>query len=1043
MSGIFTGKDEHGRPVSIIIEYLRMQIEYEAKYGERTIILLNMGTFFEIYGYDPNYCLTDEAKIDRYGQIWNEIVGHAVEASVLLNARLTQENGKEPYSIMNPHKLGFPIVAYEKYKETLLRNDFLIIRVDQEAKVGSGRVGRYIAEVVSPTTEINEVSLNRVTSNIACLYVEYQAQRADYENFLITTGIAVVDILTGDNIVCEFYSSETDEVRAIQEIYRFLVAHRPREIIVHVDDMPDNLSLHSEEHPNPYLKYLETALELRRFDRRALFVNDVPADYKKPDYQVNFLNKIFSHKPGPTQSKLNIVAQRNDHIIEHLSLERMNYGRIAYALLLQHCYNHNPDIIARLSKPQTDWLDSDRHLILTHNAIVQLDLISHTTPSGNRRKRTEIDSLLSVLDGNMTPLGKRALQSILQNPLSDTDEIERSYSMIEEMQTVKIENQPLWQVVERKLKELPDIGRLQRKLELRLITPKEMAVLYTGYTRIVNLYIDIVSVPAPTLHSHLLKPQQVTNFNQYLARYGAIFDFAALECCVVETSENKAKWIRFDTCPLKLGIYTDVDAYVQDLTSATDHLQRIADHLSLHLANTRGNKISLTHERKKVGATAQDGIRTLITTTPAKARTLMQAHIDTQLCGILESHTLTTSETIVTSSVITELCQRVDAARLWLYTRLYTIYLDLVDEMVRHYTFYSGIIHLVATVDLMHCYAKIAYRNNYFRPQLDTQPGASYVTITDLRHPVIEQLIEEQYVTNNITLESNGMLLYGVNQTGKTSLAKAIALNVILAQIGCYTAGHVRLRVFRRLITRLSGSDNMFKGESSFAVEMTELRTILRQSDDQTLVIGDELCHGTETHSGMAITAGAIITLLERRACFLFATHMHELVKLPCIQDIPDERLQVCHLSVDYDESNEILMYDRKLQSGSGSPLYGLIVAQSLNLPGEFLTACYSILPDIVGRSSQLLSTQRSRYHSGVYMDACALCQRMSPEVVLHTHHIQHQANADERGLIGSMPKNSRNNLVVLCQPCHENLHAEHHELTAVSTGTGTVLIAN
>jgi DNA mismatch repair ATPase MutS len=227
--------------------------------------------------------------------------------------------------------------------------------------------------------------------------------------------------------------------------------------------MPPGLDTNTDDKPNKYIKYLERVLELRRFDRLNVYINSVPVEYKKIPYQIEFLNKIFvKQEPKKKNSFLNIIQKRNEKIISELGMSEMNYGRISYLLLLQHCNSHNPTIISKLSKPNLQWLDDKYHLILTHNAIVQLDLIPQK--ENKFRRKAEIDSLLSVIDHNRTHLGKRALENLLQNPMLDPEEIQFYYDMVDEMFTM-VDKDPLWSLLDKSLRELPDISRLQRKLE--------------------------------------------------------------------------------------------------------------------------------------------------------------------------------------------------------------------------------------------------------------------------------------------------------------------------------------------------------------------------------------------------------------------------------------------------------------------------------------------------------------------------------------------------------------------------------------------------
>ena len=1073
--------------MTIITEYLNIQKEHEKKYGERTVVLMQIGAFYEIYEYSVEYCTSEEAKIDREGNVWNESIGHAINISVVLNCVLTYENGNEPYGVSNPHKVGFPVISYEKNRATLLANDYTVIRVDQQKNGGAkGPMRRFVAEVCSPTMQLDHIGLNRPTSNIACIYIEYQQGaikgnfRSKFDNFLITTGIAVVDVITGQNRVCEFYSKSDDQIHPVQELYRFLISHYPRELIIHIGDMPDELSHHSDANPNPYIDYLYKALELQRFDRLTTHVNEVPQDYSKIAYQIEFLNKIFNKEWAASHSRrdedvtgirLNIVQKRNEKIIEDLGFERMNYGRIAYMLLMQHCHYHNTDIISRLSKPDLEWLDDKKHLILTHNAIVQLDLIPEIGKAVARRRRTQIDSLMSVLDQNQTHLGRRYLHNLLQNPMSDPEDIQTFYSMVGEMLACKVQEDPLWLYLERQLKELPDIGRLQRKLEIKLITPKELAVLYKAYIKIINIYLCILNSQAPTLHKQLFAQEDSNSFNQFIARFSRILNFEALECCHVDTSsESNSRWMEFADNPILPGIYSDIDEQYQRLLTAETTLQQIVDHLNTFLVRTTGKKLAYKSAKKKQGATKQDPTGTVLTTTISKANTLGLAPVDVNLCGTLQISAYTSSERIITSDRISAICAEIDTVRMWMRQRILSVYESVIEEMANKYTFYVAVATFVAKVDLVHSYSKVSYRYHYHCPEIvppEKDGDVSFIQVREIRHPIIERIIDGAYVTNDIALgsntsnenkqgddleQSNGILLFGINTAGKSSLAKALGLNVIMAQAGCYTPSRMRYRPYKKIITRLSGSDNIFKGESSFAVEMTELRTILRQADSNTLVIGDELCKGSETHSGMAITGSAILWLIERKCSFLFATHMHELLNLSYINNIPPEILRICHLSICYNDDTDSLIYDRKIKPGSGSSLYGLMVAKSLGLPVDFINKANEMLLEITKQNKEVLVPKRSRYNGKVYVDSCVICGKTKLDTELQTHHIIEQSTAinnivtktftvnGQSSKLGTMHKNSKDNLIVLCRTCHADLHSSGKELEALTGSQGEII---
>ena len=148
----------------------------------------------------------------------------------------------------------------------------------------------------------------------------------------------------------------------------------------------------------------------------------------------------------------------------------------------------------------------------------------------------------------------------------------------------------------------------------------------------------------------------------------------------------------------------------------------------------------------------------------------------------------------------------------------------------------------------------------------------------------------------------DGTLLYGTNAVGKTSLIKSIGIAIIMAQSGLYVpCTSLKFVPYNAIYTRILGNDNMFKGLSTFEVEMTELRTILKMSDKNSLILGDELCSGTESDSALSIFTAGLEQLHNTGATHLFATHFHEIQQYDEIAAL--KRLCMKHMAVRYDES--------------------------------------------------------------------------------------------------------------------------------------------
>ena len=186
---------------------------------------------------------------------------------------------------------------------------------------------------------------------------------------------------------------------------------------------------------------------------------------------------------------------------------------------------------------------------------------------------------------------------------------------------------------------------------------------------------------------------------------------------------------------------------------------------------------------------------------------------------------------------------------------------------------------LIAHVDATQCIGRVSLERGWVCPLVKEADAVNpaEVTIQNMRHPLVEAIqTRTSYVKHNISLSSHekeGWLLYGLNASGKTTTMKAVGLCVLLAQAGCYVpATAMTLRPFQSIYTRILNQDNLFAGLSSFAVEMSELRDILQHATEHTLVLGDELCSGTESTSAQALVVSGMEWLTQHRSKFIFVS---------------------------------------------------------------------------------------------------------------------------------------------------------------------------
>ena len=419
----------------------------------------------------------------------------------------------------------------------------------------------------------------------------------------------------------------------------------------------------------------------------------------------------------------------------------------------------------------------------------------------------------------------------------------------------------------------------------------------------------------------------------------------------------------------------------------------------------------------------------------------------------------------------------------------------------RWYDAISRIIQWVIRLDVLQSKAYVAKEYHYCKPVINEDAEQSFFSVEGLRHVLIEHIQQnELYVANDLTLsaacaastaaacaasdnaddavsitslssdsaasdavatdsvtlagaaeaapaEANGILIFGTNAVGKTSFIRAVGIAVIMAQCGMYVpATTFTYKPYTAIFSRIIGNDNLFRGLSTFAVEMSELRVILKMADENSLVLGDELCSGTEMESALSLFSAGLVELHKKRATFLFATHFHEITRYDEIRAL--SRMKLSHMSVRYDAAAQTLVYDRLLKDGQGTRMYGLEVCKSLYMDADFLELAYEFRSKYFtggGYSSGFgsgsgsvgeLGHGRSTYNAKKIRGMCEMCmETMSEEV----HHLAPQAAADENGFIttngGVFHKNHVANLASVCSRCHDKLHA------GGSSGTGVGMV--
>lgn len=278
----------------------------------------------------------------------------------------------------------------------------------------------------------------------------------------------------------------------------------------------------------------------------------------------------------------------------------------------------------------------------------------------------------------------------------------------------------------------------------------------------------------------------------------------------------------------------------------------------------------------------------------------------------------------------------------------YDVFCSIKEEVKKYISSLQKVSNYIAYYDVMQSFATVAEESNFVKPTINDE---GIVEIIGGRHPVVESVIDTEYIDNDVILDSNTniLIITGPNMSGKSTYMREFGIIAILNQIGSYVpATKCNLPIFDKIFTRIGASDDLVGGESTFMVEMKESAYALLNATSKSLILFDELGRGTSTYDGMSL-AGAIIDYIATKIkCkTLFSTHYHELTdmenKLPGIRNV--------HVSID--ETDGDITFLHKVMDGPVDKSYGINVAKLANLPITVIDKANELLEEYENNDSK------------------------------------------------------------------------------------------
>ena len=538
--------------------------------------------------------------------------------------------------------------------------------------------------------------------------------------------------------------------------------------------------------------------------------------------------------------------------------------------------------------------DSVRYMALDRVALRNLELVE------TARGKSRVGSLLWILDKTSTSMGSRLMRAWIERPLKQRALIERRLDAVQQLIENPIAADSLRQVFD----SVYDVERLMSKIAYDTVNARDCLALVA----------TLECIPL-------------------IREYGGAFDAALLK----ETLDGLNPLTAL-TDTLRRAISPDAPISVRDggmiaegYNAELDELRQIGSHGKEYLSGLEARERERTGIKNlKVGYNRVFGYYIEVT----------KSFYDQVPYDYVRKQTLANAERFITEE-LKNLEGKILGAEENAIRLEYSLFCELRELLKQNLADLQETVTGLKTLDALLSLAKVAADYGYVRPVINDE-GRYH--IENGRHPVVEASIgREKFVPNDTTLTADErvMIITGPNMAGKSTYMRQVALIVLMAHMGSFVpATAADIAITDRIFTRIGASDDLYGGQSTFMVEMSEMATILKFATPQSLLILDEVGRGTSTFDGLSIAWAAVEYIAGEKcgARTLFATHYHELSELE--GQLPG----VVNFRITAKEQGEDVIFLRKIVRGGADRSYGVSVARLAGLPRSLIARARQIM---------------------------------------------------------------------------------------------------
>ena len=582
--------------------------------------------------------------------------------------------------------------------------------------------------------------------------------------------------------------------------------------------------------------------------------------------------------------------------VEHLKNGVVAAGAILYYLeQTQHTHISH---IRNISQ-----IEENRYVRMDKFTVRSLELLGSMNEGGN--------SLLSVIDKTVSPMGARMLRRWVVFPLKSVKPIVERQDVVEHF----FREPELRDAIEECLLQIGDLERIASKVAVGRVNPREM----------VQLMLSLKAIEP-------IKNMCMQTESESLRSIGEQLDACVTLRERIEREMNPSPPILVNKGNVIAdGVNAELDELRQIAYSGKDYLLKI--------------------QQREAEATGIQSLKIGFNNVFGYYMEVRNTYKDLVPQEWIRKQTLTQAERYITQELkeyeekILGAEEKILALEMNLFNQLVMAAADYIPQIQQNAT-------LIGKIDCLLSFAIAAKEYRYNRPVIDE---SLVIDIKQGRHPVIERQmpVGEEYVANDLYLDSERqqiIILTGPNMAGKSALLRQTALITLMAQMGSFVpAESAHIGLTDKIFTRVGASDNISMGESTFMVEMNEAASILNNLSARSLVLFDELGRGTSTYDGISIAWSIVEHIHENpkaRARTLFATHYHELNEM-------EKQLQrVKNFNVSVKEVNGRVIFMRKLVPGGSEHSFGIHVAKIAGMAPAVVKRAEQVLQELEANNS-------------------------------------------------------------------------------------------